>query len=172
MKKQVVSLMLGCLVVVSAAGCSQTSAADGPKGVTKEMDAFISNYVVDKYKGQLQNPTDKGFEVHKIYGSKKENDATTVYLEYLYEGYSYSTKAELETGSRIPATITLKEKGDSYEVVDYKEPRDGSFYGEDLKKMFPSKYVKQESKDEGNAQKLEDKIQKKVKRWEKEKKKA
>ncbi|PFH81123.1 hypothetical protein COI44_23430 [Bacillus sp. AFS088145] len=172
MKKEVVSLMLGCLVVVSAAGCSQTSAADGPKGVSKEMDAFITNYVVAQYKGQLNNPTDKGFEVHKIYGSKKKDDTTTVYLQYFYEGFSYSTKTELETASVVPASITLKEKGNSYEVVDYKEPGDGDMFGDDLKKLFPSKYVKETIHDQSNAAGLQDEMDKKVKNWEKEKNKS
>ncbi|WP_088011629.1 hypothetical protein [Gottfriedia acidiceleris] len=168
MKKQVVSLMLSCLVVVSAAGCSQTSA----KGVSKEMDTVISNYIVEKYKGNLNNPTDKGFEAHKIYGSKKMNDKTTVYLQYFYEGFSYSTKAELETGSVVPASITLKEKGNSYEVVDYQEPGDGEMFEDGLKKLFPSKYVKKAIHDQSNAAGLNDEMDKKVKEWEKEKKKS
>ncbi|MFB7140795.1 hypothetical protein ACFCYN_14170 [Gottfriedia sp. NPDC056225] len=172
MKKQVVSLLLSCLVVVSTAGCSQTSATNGPKGVTKKMDAFISNYVVDKYKGNLNNPSDKGFEVHKIYGSKNKNDTTTVYLQYFYEGFSYSTKAELETGSVVPASITLKEKGDSYKVVRYEEPGDGDMLYDDLKRIFPSKYVKQISHDQSIAAGLQDEMDKKVKQWEKEKKKV
>ena len=46
---------------------------------------------------------------------------------------------KLESGAHIPTVITSKRTGSygHYELVEYWEPRDGSYYAEDIKEKFP-----------------------------------
>ena len=68
---------------------------------------------------------------------------TTVYAWVLYEEYSFDGRdAKLETGSHIPTVITFdtSDKGNdsaSYDVIEYWEPRGGSYYADDIRAKFP-----------------------------------
>lgn len=78
---------------------------------------------------------------YKILGTEKSGTETTVYLWVLYQEYSYDGELKEETGSHIPTVITADKKGDadgdSYELIEYWIPRDGSYYADDIKDKFP-----------------------------------
>ena len=73
----------------------------------------------------------------------KSGNATTVYAWVLYEEYSFDGRdAKLESGSHIPVAITFdtsaKDNDSStYDVIEYWEPRDGSYYADDIRSKFP-----------------------------------
>ncbi len=73
---------------------------------------------------------------------RKEPGKTAVYAWVLYEEYSCDeTGLQVEQGSHIPAVITFdtSKEDDSpvYEVLEYWEPRDGSYYAKDIRAKFP-----------------------------------
>lgn len=74
----------------------------------------------------------------EVLGTKKSGNQTTVYLWVLYQEYSHNGGLTVESGSHIPTAITVDNDGDSYELVEYWIPRDGSYYEEDIRDKFPA----------------------------------
>ena len=68
---------------------------------------------------------------------------TTVYAWVLYEEYSFDGRdVKVETGSHIPTAITFDtsdndKDSSTYDVIEYWEPRDGSYYADDIRAKFP-----------------------------------
>ncbi|MBR0342980.1 MAG: M56 family metallopeptidase, partial [Oscillospiraceae bacterium] len=83
---------------------------------------------------------------------KQSGNETTVYAWVLYEEYSFDGKdVKLESGSHIPTAITFDtsdNSGDSstYDLIEYWQPRDGSYYAEDIKAKFPW-YIRRKAMD-------------------------
>lgn len=74
---------------------------------------------------------------------------------------------QLEKGSgySIPHKFTVERHGEEYVVVDSRRPRDGGYYSEDMKNIFPAD-VRQNMKDfynDGTSERLLADIQKQVK---------
>lgn len=73
----------------------------------------------------------------------ESGNETTVYAFVLYEEYSFDGRdVRPESGSHIPAAITFDTSGDDddssvYKVIEYWEPRDGSYYADDIRAKFP-----------------------------------
>lgn len=73
----------------------------------------------------------------------KTANRTTVYAWVMYEEYSYDgTDVKEESGSRIPTVITFDTSSENsdkstYDVIEYWEPRDGSYYADDIRAKFP-----------------------------------
>ncbi|OLS33438.1 hypothetical protein [Bacillus sp. MRMR6] len=153
-------------VAVFLTGCTGNGVklTDGDKHVTQEMDEVISNYIVNKYAASYYD-TDKQFEVHKVYGTSNVNGVISVYMWSYYGGFNKSTGLENQSGHSLPAVIRLEKKVDTYSVIEYIEPEDGSLYQSSLKKMFPKKYVKLAQQDSGNIKDLQKEMDQKVKQW-------
>ena len=89
---------------------------------------------------------------------KQSGNETTVYAWVLYEEYSFDGKdVKLESGSHIPTAITFDTSDNSsdsstYDLIEYWQPRDGSYYAEDIKAKFPW-YIRRKAMDiaESNA---------------------
>ena len=68
---------------------------------------------------------------------------TTVYAWVMYEEYSFDgTDVKEESGSHIPTVITFDTSSEdsdksTYDVIEYWEPRDGSYFSEDIRAKFP-----------------------------------
>ena len=137
---------------------------DGDKQVTQSIDDAISDYIVKK-SSEGYAGTEKQFEVHKVYGTSEKDGVLSVYMWSYYGGFNQTTGTEAQSGHSLPAVIRLKQDGDTYSVIDYTEPQDGSMYQSSLEKMFPAKYVKSSQKDSGNIGGLEKEMNKKVKAW-------
>lgn len=65
--------------------------------------------------------------------------SVTVYAMVLYATYNYSGSAFQEVGgSHIPTALTFEVQTDGeYTLTEYWEPRDGSYYAQDIKNKFP-----------------------------------
>jgi len=74
---------------------------------------------------------------------RRSGNETTVYAWVMYEEYSFDGKdVKEESGSHIPTVITFdtaeRDGGPAgYTVVEYWEPRDGTYYADDIKTKFP-----------------------------------
>ena len=73
----------------------------------------------------------------------RSGNETTVYVWVLYEEFSFDgIDVKVETGSHVPSAVTFdtseNNNGSStYGVVEYWEPRDGSYYADDIQAKFP-----------------------------------
>lgn len=91
----------------------------------------------------------------EVLGTEREDGQITLYLWVLYR--EYSDAATMETGSHIPTAITVEKRDGSYYPVEYWEPRDGSYFAEDIRSKFPwwlwskaldsSRYIETQSAD-------------------------
>lgn len=156
-------LLFTSVFLVSCSG-SDGSVTDGEQHLTEEMNELISDYIVQKY-SNIYSPTDKQFEVHKVYGTSESNHVISVYMWSYYGGFNKSTGLESQSGHSLPAVIRLSKKGENYSVIEYTEPEDGSLYLSSLKKMFPKRYLPYAQRDSGNIQDLQKKMDRKVQKW-------
>ena len=92
-----------------------------------------ANYIV------LAN--EAGTRVHPVTGN--DLNTMTYYLWVLYQEYRFTEDGIVdEGGAHIPTVITLTENPDgSWSVINYWEPRDGSYYVEDIRAVFPGDSV-------------------------------
>lgn len=62
----------------------------------------------------------------------------TVYGLALHQAYSFTEDGlRNEQGSHIPVALTFKEENGIYTLLEYWEPRDGSYYAQDIREKFP-----------------------------------
>ncbi|WHY73817.1 hypothetical protein [Fictibacillus enclensis] len=137
---------------------------DGKEKVTKEADQLISQYIIQKYKN-IFAPSEKQFEVHRIYGTSEEDGILTVYFHSCLGGFNKETGDQEQSGHSLPVLIKIKKERSGYKVVDYKEPRDGGYYKSSLQKMFPKRYVQKEDQQAGEINDLQIQMNKKVHKW-------
>lgn len=154
------------MTAVLLTGCNDNDVnlTDGDKQVTQQIDEAISHYIIQKYATSYYG-TEKQFEVHKVYGTSEKNGVLSVYMWSYYGGFDQATGSDAQSGHSLPAVIRLKQDGDTYSVIKYTEPQDGSMYQSSLERMFPAKYVKSAQRDSGNIGGLEKEMDKKVKAW-------
>lgn len=139
---------------------------DGDEQVTEQMHRVISDYIIAQHKEMGHQQTDIQFEVHKVYGTMQENDIITVYLWSFYNSFNRATGSEVVSGTSIPTTvISLRPSGESYEVVDYLIPKDGSESYSSIKEMFPEKYLDNTMQNTSNIEDLHSEMNEKVKQW-------
>ena len=125
----------------------------------KVTEELLNVYVTDhspEYSGESKN-----FSSVKIFSSEeKEGDDYYVYA-WVMES-AYSNKAGVlteEGGSSYPCRFELIREGDSFRIVSADVPRDGGYYAEDIKKLFPGSVAEMIGKvqEDGTVKKLSDK---------------
>lgn len=86
------------------------------------------------------------FVEREVIGKRTFFNKTTVYLWVLAEGYSSNSEGiTLEHGSSLPTVITVEKESEGfltkgnggYKLVEYWEPRDGSYYAKDIRNKYP-----------------------------------
>ena len=137
-KKPAVWIIGAALVMCVIAGvCFMTSPVN--KTLDSETEAYLHQVILERGSGSgLTSENSAPFEDHIILRADKKGDITTVYALVWYGEYGMNDKGEIEevSGWHIPAVITLDMGGSGYSS-EYREPRDGSYYAEDIKAMFP-----------------------------------
>ena len=108
--------------------------------IDDELSLFIDMQIAEHH--YSENHTDDNYIVvhHKVLGYDKSLKKTTVYMWVMYREYSYENgDIKLVTGAHTPTVITVKRTGSHghYELVNYWEPRHGSYYEKDIKQKFP-----------------------------------
>ena len=130
--------MIACIVL---AVCLMTDpfsnkSLSGKLGVS--MDMAVAEHNRSPYSEGRFIATD--YDVLLVSESGNE---TTVYAWVLYEEYSFDGRdVKVETGSHIPTAITFDTSDNdndssTYDVIEYWEPRDGSYYADDIRAKFP-----------------------------------
>ena len=133
--------------------------------VTKEMNEVISEYIVDLHEDSF-HPTDKQFQVHKVYGASEEDGIINVYIYSQYQGFNLKTGKEVQSEQSLPAVVELNMDGLTYTVTAYKEVKDGSEYLTSIEEMFPRGYVRRVIKDSsGSKLSLEKEMEDQLVQW-------
>lgn len=127
------------VISIAMAVCFLTSPRTS---LNDELSAFLDLCIKEHY--YSQGDTDGNFTVSsiKVLDVDNSSDETTVYMWVLYGEYSCENgEIKEETGVHVPTVVTVKrsEKHDNnhYELVEYWEPRDGTYYPDDIKAKFP-----------------------------------
>ena len=163
LKTTILLLLFGTVFLVGCNG-NELNLIDGDNHITEDMDEVISDYIIEKY-SSIYSDTEKQFEVHKVYGTTESDAVIDVYIWSYYGGFNKSTGIENQSGHSLPAVISLSKEGETYSVIKYTEPQDGSLYLSSLKKMFPEKYLKLVKRDSGNIGGLQKEMDEKVNQW-------
>ena len=104
--------------------------------VNERLLAFLDVQIHEHY-SPPQNPAHYQGMDFEIIGTEKKGNNITVYMWVLYTEYSYNNGLVSENGSHVLTAITAKKVNDYYELAEYWEPRDGSYYSDDVKAKIP-----------------------------------
>ena len=106
-------------------------------GINSELKAFLDGEIAR----QNESDNTKGnfvaidYEIMKL---KETDSEVTLYMWVLYEEYSLKNgELNVEAGSHIPTVITAAKNGRIYDLKEYWQPRDGSYYAKDIRRKFP-----------------------------------
>lgn len=107
-----------------------------------EINNAIINYLAQKGDSESKHhENEKTFANMKVFLLEeiKRDEHYNVYAWVLNEKY-YLEDGELkeDSGSSIPCKFVVKNIDGKFEVTDSESPRDGSYYSDDMKKIFPS----------------------------------
>ncbi|MBP3596491.1 MAG: hypothetical protein J6J60_04075 [Clostridia bacterium] len=131
-----------------------------------KIENAIQNCILSMNSKSPRYDNEKQFMAMEIFLIEEKTEKNlNVYAWILEESY-YKQGEELlvSTGSSIPYKFEISKEDNSYEVSNYRIPRDGSYYTEDMKDMFPTDVYNKISKvhSDGTIEKLKDSIKKQV----------
>jgi hypothetical protein len=128
-------------------GC-QYNPAILPFGTKEECEAVCGHGVED---GLIKNYLEenvgiatfggKVFCAYEVLGEEKKGTTINEYLWVLCREY-YLENDNLKEGSGIslPVALIIQEGESGYKVINHKIPRDGNYYGTDIREIFPEEY--------------------------------
>jgi len=100
----------------------------------------IKEYIINKGDENKRYNNEKTFVAMRIYllEEKERDNLYYVYAWVLEESY-YLEQNEIKqnSGSSIPYKFKVEKINDKFEVTDSRIPRDGSYYADDVKNIFP-----------------------------------
>jgi len=108
----------------------------------EEINIAIMDYLVDRSDNEYKHHgNEKTFASMRVYliEEKERHAYYNIYAWVLEEKY-YLENSEIkkESGSSIPYMFVVENINGKFTVTDSKIPRDGSYYAEDMKNIFPS----------------------------------
>lgn len=121
--------------------------------VGADLESVLKDYI--KAEEGVTSKDGQVFVSVDIFGSREDNETIKVYLWALVQEYGWADDLIEGSGSSIPMMIEVKRNGDKYEPMSITMPRDGGYYTEDLKKIFPSEYQDRLTARQGNVYVLE-----------------
>ena len=107
----------------------------------EEIEIAVRNYLIEKgdneskhYDGEKTFVSMRVFLLDEVIKDDHYN-----FYAWVLEGKYYLENNEIKesSGSSIPYKFVIKKKDGKFIVVDYKIPRDGSYYVKDIKDIFP-----------------------------------
>lgn len=134
-KKPAVGVILCAIIVcVFVAVCFLTNPTTG---VNENLSVFVDCQIANHF--QTDKTAGNASCVNwKVLGTEKRGTETTLYMWVLYEEYSMqNNELQIETGAHMPTVITAKRENGAYTLVEYWEPRDGSYFEQDIREKFP-----------------------------------
>ncbi len=134
----------------------------------EEIAIAIENYLLEKSENEPKHhENEKSFVSIRPYLTEEKNNYKlyNVYAWVLEETYYLeNNEIKQDSGSSIPYKFVVEHINDEYKVTDSRIPRDGSYYAEDMKNIFPRSVRNDmdEVHNDGTIEKLEMDIQKQV----------
>jgi len=125
-------------VLFSTWGYSYVPAINLPE---EEIKSAIIDFIVDRGDDEKHHENAKTFTSMRIYLiEEKERDTLyNIYAWVLEEKYFLeNNEIKEDSASSIPHKFVVENIEGKFTVTDSKIPRDGSFYSEDMKNIFPS----------------------------------
>lgn len=134
--------ILFIIVIVIFAGCSKTINTSNSTSVNRQIDAALDAAVGKAVKNYGENAYAKGelaTEGHEILEVEEKDSTVKAYTisRFGYFGFQNGVFTTISGNGAIPTVITFSKNNSGYSLMEYKEPQDGSAYGESIKKMFP-----------------------------------
>lgn len=133
----------------------------------KEINCAIMNYIVERGDSEKHHENAKTFASMRVYliEEKESFKYFNIYAWVLEEKYYLeNNEIKQDCGSSIPHKFVVENIEGKFIVTDSKTPRDGSYYLEDMKIIFPSS-VREDMKrihTDGTIEELNADIQKQV----------
>ena len=123
-----------------------------------KIEDAIKEYLIKDDEKNNYHENEKSFVALKTYLiTKKLEEKYFIYAWVLQEKY-YLEEGNIinDSGSSIPYKFELRKNKDTFEVVNYEIPRDGSYYVKDMEKIFPKSVRKNMEKirQDGTIEKL------------------
>lgn len=145
-------IAVATILTVLAGICFLTNPATS---VSEPVATFLEEQILEHHRGMYKHGQYRCAD-YQILGKQKDQNTTTVYMWVLYQEFSESNgNIEAISGAHIPTAITYKEDDGKLSMVAYWEPRDGTYYPEDIKAKFPwylqlrardsQRYIKQQT---------------------------
>lgn len=110
-----------------------------------EIITAIKEYLTEKGDSEPKHHNnEKSFASINIYltvGKKQDKDIELYYVyAWVLQSKYYTENGELkeDSGYSVPCKFTVEEKNSFFTVTESRMPRDGSFYSEDMKIIFPA----------------------------------
>lgn len=134
----------------------------------EEIQIAIENYLLEKSESEPKHhENEKSFVSNRTYLIEEKNNHKlyNVYAWVLEETYYLeNNEIKQDSGSSIPYKFAVEHINDEYKVTDSRIPRDGSYYAEDMKNIFPRSVRNDmdEIHNDGTIEKLKMDIQKQV----------
>ena len=134
----------------------------------EEIISGVENYLLEKSESELkQYENEKSFVGIRTYLIKEKNNHKlyNVYAWVLEEKYYLeNNEIKQDSCSSIPYMFVVEHTNDEYKVTDSRIPRDGNYYAEDMKNIFPRSVRNDmdEVYNDGTIEKLEKDIQKQL----------
>jgi len=136
----------------------------------KEIKSAIMDYIVKRGDDEKHHPDAKTFASMRVYliEEKEQNELYNMYVWVLEEQY-YLENNEIkeDSGSSIPHKFVVENLDGKFTVTDVIIPRDGSYYADDMKSIFPSSVRNDMDKihTDGTMEELNADIQKQVEEY-------
>ena len=134
----------------------------------EEIISGVENYLLEKSESEpKQYENEKLFIGIRTYLIKEKNNHKlyNVYAWVLEEKYYLeNNEIKQDSSSSIPYMFVVEHTNDEYKVTDSRIPRDGTYYAEDMKNIFPRSVRNDmdEVYNDGTIEKLEKDIQKQL----------
>lgn len=114
----------------------------GYQNLIAENSFSLSNgdqQVINRYLNEQVMDPNFGGEVFSVYEVLQSNHETgEIYIwAFIQEYYESDTGLESGTGMSVPMVLYVEQNEESLEIKSHTLPRDGSYYPEDIKTLFP-----------------------------------
>lgn len=131
----------------------------------EQINKLIHDYII--FNNEIESSGHQGrkwFASIKTYLIDEKDDENTIVYAWVLEESYYKQNDEVvkDSGASIPHKFTLQKSNSNYKVIDYQIPRDGTYYSEDMKAMFPEDVLNNMNKiyDDGTMDELKADIEK------------
>ncbi|CAM4025684.1 hypothetical protein [Mesobacillus thioparans] len=121
----------GILLILLVAGYARSSSSIS---LSAENQQEIERYIRE----EVMSPNFDGeiFTAYEILGSNEKKGELYIWA-LIQEYYKDGSKMEQGTGMSVPMVLKIDQTEGSLQVISHTIPRDGSYYANDIKDMFP-----------------------------------